>query len=89
MVLIIVFGVSVYVDTDGTTCVTASFVFGGESVTREYEIQVRQYERNNIRGGPPGCLQYFIDGYGIVRTFNFGDDMNDLTSKLSYQISNI
>ena len=73
-----------YVDTDGTTCVTASFVYGGDSVMREYEIKVTQFGNDDpVKGGPPGCLQYFEaeEGTGIVRTFNFGDPMTDLTSK--------
>ena len=32
---------SVFVDTDGTGCVTASFVFGGGSDSRQYDIRVR------------------------------------------------
>ena len=79
----------VYVDTDGSTCVTASFVYGGDSVMREYEIKVTQYGNDDPEnGGPPGCLQYFEaeEGTGIVRTFNFGDGMTDLTSKITLSV---
>ena len=51
---------------------------------REYEIKVTQFGNDDPeKGGPPGCLQYFEaeEGTGIVRTFNFGDGMTDLTSK--------
>ena len=64
------------VDTDGTNCVTASFVFGGDSVERQYDIRVLQYDRNNEMGGPPGCLQFLLGTVaapysGIVNSFNF------------------
>ena len=73
--------ISVYVDTDGSKCVTASFVFGDDLVTREYEIHVIQYKSKDTLGGPPGCLQYFYAGSGTVRTFNFGDQSFDRTRK--------
>ena len=64
------------VDTDGTNCVTASFVFGGDSVERQYDIRVLQYERNNEMGGPPGCLQFRLGTVvapygGTITSFNF------------------
>ena len=62
---------SVIVDTDGETCITASFVFGSEDITREYEIRVLQYSKQNELGGPPGCLQFFIDDQETVTTFNW------------------
>ena len=68
------------VDTDGEKCVTASFVFGGDAITRQYEIQVLQYDKSNDLGGPPGCLQYYIAnkvfGKKSVKTFNWNHDDN-------------
>ena len=71
-------------DTDGVNCVTASFVFGLDAVERVYDIRVLQYETNNVMGGPPGCLQFFVgeasaagEGFpatvsgGNVLSFNF------------------
>ena len=59
------------VDTDGEKCVTASFVFGEEIISRQYEIRVLQYDRNNELGGPPGCLQFFLDERATVSSFNW------------------
>ena len=44
----------VYVDTDGENCITASFVFGGDTLEREYDIRVLQYDTTNQMGGPQG-----------------------------------
>ena len=63
---------SVVVDTDGEKCVVASFVLGAQSIAREYEIRVLQYDKQNELGGPSGCLQYFIDDKETVTTFNWG-----------------
>ena len=66
----------VIVDTDGASCVTASFVFGGDSTEREYDIRVLQYEADNEMGGPPGCLQFLLGTVaaphsGTVTSFNW------------------
>ena len=73
------------VDTDGTNCVTASFVFGGDSVERQYDIRVLQYDRNNEMGGPPGCLQFLLGTVaaphsGTVSSFNFDGGKNQKLS---------
>ena len=72
---------TVIVDTDGETCVTASFVYGGDSVERQYDIRVLQYETNNEMGGPPGCLQFLLGTVaaphsGTVTSFNFAGGKN-------------
>ena len=64
------------VDTDGASCVTASFVFGGDSTEREYDIRVLQYEADNEMGGPPGCLQFLLGTVaaphgGTITSFNW------------------
>ena len=63
--------VSVIVDTNGEECVIASFGFGGDAITREYEIRVLQYNKQNELGGPAGCLQFFLATTGLVSTFNW------------------
>ena len=63
------------VDTDGTTCVKASFSFGGDAITRQYEVRVLQYGIRNSLGGPPGCLQFHIGTTGTVTTFNWQADL--------------
>jgi len=65
-------GQHMFADTDGTGCVTASFVFGGGSDSRQYDIRVLQYDcTNSDVGGPPGCLQYFTANQGTVASFNY------------------
>jgi len=65
-------GQHMIVDTDGTGCVTASFVFGGGSDSRQYDVRVLQYDcTNSDVGGPPGCLQYFTANQGTVASFNY------------------
>jgi len=65
-------GQHMIVDTDGTTCVTALFSYGLDSVARAYTIHVIQYGETNEMGGPAGCLQFFTGLTGTVRTFNYG-----------------
>merc|ERR1719230_1215450 len=64
-------GQHMIVDSDGTSCVTALFTFGGGTVNRRYTIHVIQYESTNEMGGPPGCLQFFTGATGLVQTFNW------------------
>jgi len=59
------------VETDGTTCVTATFSFGLANQNRNYEIHVIQFDRLNQMGGPPNCLQYYTGLTGVVRSFNW------------------
>jgi len=65
-------GQHMIVDSDGSTCSMASFVFGGDTYTRSYDIKVTQYDcRNSDSGGPPGCLQYHTATSGTIGSFNF------------------
>ena len=59
------------VDTDGETCVRASYSFGADTITRQYEVRVLQYGIRNGMGGPPGCLQFHIGTTAAVTTFNW------------------
>jgi len=65
-------GQHMIVDTDGQSCVQASFSFGSATTSRQYNIHVIQHTRGE-KGGPPGCLQYFDSplGEGTVTTFNY------------------
>ena len=63
----------VIVDTNGCNCVIASFVFGGDTGTRSYNIHVTQFDRLNDMGGPPGCLQYWTTNTGTISTFGWQD----------------
>jgi len=76
-------GQHMIVDTDGETCVTATFSFGFDAITREYEIRALQYENTNKLGGPEGCLQYYIGETATVTTFNWGG-----TARTSTHLSN-
>merc|ERR1719418_409745 len=64
-------GQHMFVDTDGSSCVTAAFSFGSDTTTRNYRIHAIQYDRLNEMGGPAGCLQFFTGATGTVNTFNW------------------
>merc|ERR1712141_64914 len=66
-------GQHMIVDTDGTSCVTASFSFGAATTTRSYTIHVIQYEKGNEMAGGENCLQFFTGMTGTVKTFNWID----------------
>ena len=60
------FLLKVYVDTDGENCITASFVFGGDTLEREYDIRVLQYDTSNQMGGPQGRWSLDKDSVNAV-----------------------
>jgi len=66
-------GQHMIIDSDGTECVSATFVFGGNANTREYNIHITQFESSNSveLAGPAGCLQYRTGITGIVNSFNW------------------
>lgn len=64
-------GQHMIVDTDGSTCVTATFSYGAGSASRSYSIHAIQYSSTNSMGGPPGCLQYFTGTTGTASSFNW------------------
>jgi len=74
------------VDTDGTTCVTATFSFGLANQQRNYEIHVIQYDRLNEMGGPPNCLQFYTGLTGTVRSFNWVNTMSTHLANQFYDI---
>merc|ERR1711899_7800 len=59
-------------DSDGETCSTVSFTFGGTATNRAYDIKVLQFDCKNEMGGPTGCLQYFTTDMGTFSSFNYG-----------------
>merc|ERR1712083_489019 len=65
-------GQHLIVDTDGSTCVKATFSYGASSSSsRSYTIHAIQYASSNKMGGPTGCLQYFTGATGTVSSFNW------------------
>jgi len=73
-------GQHMIVDTDGTTCVTASFSFGLETSSRSYTIHALQYAEGHTMAGDPGCLQYYTGDMGTVSTFNWQGRADEITS---------
>jgi len=65
-------GQHMILDSDGETCSTASFTFGGTATNRAYDIKVLQFDCKNEMGGPTGCLQYFTTDMGTFSSFNYG-----------------
>lgn len=73
-------GQHMIVDTDGTTCVTASFSFGLETSSRSYTIHALQYAEGHTMAGDPGCLQYYTGDTGTASTFNWQGRADLITS---------
>jgi len=84
-------GQHMIVDTDGTNCLTVNFGIGGTTgTTRNWDIMTTQYRCGEEAGGPPGCLQWHMEGAGSVRSFNFprqapNDPVADTVTHLSSQ----
>ena len=71
-------GQHVYMDMgneNGNTA-TVSFTFSGTSTTRQWDIKVTQIPCFSTVRPPSGCLQYFTDLAGRIKSFNF-DDASD------------
>jgi hypothetical protein len=64
-------GQHMIVDNDGQGCSVANFNIGGGTFTRAYDIMITQYREGDESGGPMGCLQYFEQDSGMIRSFNF------------------
>jgi len=73
-------GQHMIVDTDGSTCVKATFSYGMGSSARQYSIHVTQFASSNEMGGPPGCLQFYTGFSGMVSTFNWQGTATRTTS---------
>jgi len=57
----------------GSGCQSATFTLNDDStVSRAWDIKISQFACGDIdSGGPPGCLQYYKETYGIIQSFNF------------------
>jgi len=73
-------GQHIYLDTDGSTCSSVGFTFGGTAVSRQYDIKVLQYDCSNEMGGSAGCLQYFTTDMGTFASFNYITPINGVTN---------
>jgi len=54
------------------------------TVTRSLNIRVTQYRCGEESGGPPGCLQYYENTSGKIRSFNFPDASPGTTLTYNY-----
>lgn len=58
----------------GSECLTVRMgISDSTSTSRALDIRVTQYRCGDEQGGPPGCLQYFENTTGKIRSFNFPD----------------
>lgn len=61
-------------DASGMNCMSVNLGIGGTvTVTRAMDIKVTQYKCGDENGGPTGCLQYYPNTAGKIRSFNFPD----------------
>lgn len=66
-------GQHMVLDSSGSECQLVNFHIGGSTTTtRSWDIYVTQYTcaQEDI-GGPQGCLQYFSESSGTIKTFNY------------------
>jgi len=62
------------IDAAGSDCLKVWAGIGETTtVTRGVEVTVTQYRCGDEQGGPPGCLQYYENTSGKIRSFNFPD----------------
>ena len=55
----------------GSGCQSATFTLNDDTTTsRAWDIKITQFACGDIdSGGPPGCLQYYKETYGIMQRF--------------------
>ena len=55
----------------GSGCQSAVFTLNDDTTTsRAWDIKITQFACGDIdSGGPPGCLQYYKETYGIMQRF--------------------
>ena len=71
-------------------CHQVTFHLGADqSVARQWNIKVTQFECGNEMGGPCGCLQYFTGQSGSIASFNFPTNANVVNnaSNINYFLS--
>jgi len=73
-------------DVSDNECLTVDLGIGTTitSTTRELDIRIMQYRCGEEAGGPPGCLQYFENTTGKIRSFNFPDASPGTTITAGY-----
>jgi len=73
-------------DVSDNECLTVDLGIGTTttSTTRELDIRIIQYRCGEESGGPPGCLQYFENTSGKIRSFNFPDASPGTTITAGY-----
>ncbi|XP_030765765.1 uncharacterized protein LOC115889829 [Sitophilus oryzae] len=65
-------GQHIYVDFNGNTSITVSIFVRSSTVSRSWNIRVRQINCNCPWRAPAGCLQWYESLSGTVRSFNYG-----------------
>jgi len=62
-------------DVTDSECLQVDLSIGQTTATvsRELDIRIIQYRCGDEQGGPAGCLQYFENTSGKIRSFNFPD----------------
>jgi len=64
-------GQHMILDSDGVGCSNVNFVIGSAVFARSWDIKIMQFNCGDEMGGPAGCLQWFTEGTGVIRSFNF------------------
>lgn len=64
-------GQHMIVDSDGIGCSDVNIAIGSANVARSWDITVLQFRCGDELGGPSGCLQWFTEPTGSIRSFNF------------------
>lgn len=68
-------------------CLTVRLGLGASTTaTRDLDIRVMQYRCGEESAGPAGCLQYFENTSGKIRSFNFPDTTAGATLNYNYAI---
>jgi len=75
------------IDSCSDECLTVRVGLGATTTaTRDLDIRVMQYRCGEESGGPPGCLQYFENTSGKIRSFNFPDTTAGTAITYNYAI---
>jgi len=64
-------GQHMILDSDGVGCSNVNFAIGSAVFARSWDIKVMQFNCGDEMGGPAGCLQWFTENTGTIRSFNF------------------
>jgi len=64
-------GQHMVLDSDGVGCSNVNFAIGSATFARSWDIKVTHFSCGDEMGGPAGCLQWFTEGTGVLRSFNF------------------